>query len=250
MKKQIRLLIENIFNDIYDIDQENNLYIDIDDQLKYKYHPENYEALHKLVRDLIEERGPDANLNDIDTSNITDMSFLFDSCLNIKDIDISDWNIINVHNMEFMFGGCHNFIGSHLKNWDVSHVTNMSNMFNTCSKFTGKSIENWDVSHVFYMSKMFTQCKNLDCNLNEWDVSSVKNMYKMFSNCIKFKGDGLEFWKLNNLERAVRMFESCYNLSTDLSNWDISNIKSLRFMFYDCKSNILPDWYNKNFFED
>jgi surface protein len=125
----------------------------------------------------------------------------------------------------------------------------MSKMFTQC-KNLDCNLNEWDVSSVKDMSEMFYSCFKFNSNLSKWDVSSVKNMYKMFSNCIKFKGDGLEFWKLNNLERAVRMFESCYNLSTDLSNWDISNIKSLRFMFYDCKSNILPDWYNKNFFED
>ena len=36
MKKQVRLLIENIFNDLYDIDQENDLSIEIGDQI-YKY---------------------------------------------------------------------------------------------------------------------------------------------------------------------------------------------------------------------
>ena len=37
MKKQIRLLVENIFNDIYDIDQENNSSVEIADEIfKYK----------------------------------------------------------------------------------------------------------------------------------------------------------------------------------------------------------------------
>ena len=36
MKKQIHLLIENLFDDLYDIDQENNLTIDVADKI-YKY---------------------------------------------------------------------------------------------------------------------------------------------------------------------------------------------------------------------
>jgi hypothetical protein len=77
MKKQIKLLIENIFDDIYDIDQENNLTIDIADKISYNYHPKNKEELKDIIKQLLDKRGPDADLNDIDTFKITDMSHLF-----------------------------------------------------------------------------------------------------------------------------------------------------------------------------
>ena len=44
---------------------------------EYKFKPESTKELKQLVRRLIEERGNDADLNDIDTSLITDMSILF-----------------------------------------------------------------------------------------------------------------------------------------------------------------------------
>lgn len=45
------------------------------------------------------------DLNWIDTSKITDMSYLFTGFQPI-DIDISNWNISNVTNMDNMFDGC------------------------------------------------------------------------------------------------------------------------------------------------
>ena len=52
------------------------------------------------------------NLNDIDTSKITDMSYLFFCCNYVSDIDkidISFWDTSKVTSMEFMFSCCYKF---------------------------------------------------------------------------------------------------------------------------------------------
>ena len=43
----------------------------------YNYHPKTRDELKELINELINERGNDADLNDIDTSEITDMSYMF-----------------------------------------------------------------------------------------------------------------------------------------------------------------------------
>ena len=76
MKKQIKLLIENLFDDIYD--DNNDLSSEIaEEHLKYNYYPKSKYDLEELLGKLLEKRGPDADLNDIDTSKIKDMSYLF-----------------------------------------------------------------------------------------------------------------------------------------------------------------------------
>ena len=67
----------------------------------YNYHPTTRDELLELVNKLIEERGNDTDLNDIDTSEITDMNYMF---YNSKfNGDISNWNVSNVKNMSYMF---------------------------------------------------------------------------------------------------------------------------------------------------
>ena len=67
----------------------------------YNYHPKDKDELEELIDKLINERGNDADLNDIDTSEITDMSELFyKSDFNG---DISEWDVSNVENMNSMF---------------------------------------------------------------------------------------------------------------------------------------------------
>ena len=118
----------------------------------YNYHPKTRDELIKIVDQLIKERGNDADLNDIDTSEITNMLELFyDSEFNGN---ISNWNVSNVREMYSMFERS-NFNGD-ISNWDVSNVEDMRYMFSN-SKFTGENgdISKWDVSNVVDMSYMF-----------------------------------------------------------------------------------------------
>ena len=92
----------------------------------YNYHPKTRDELIKIVDKLIKERGNDADLNDIDTSEIKDMNQLFyDSNFNG---DISNWDVSNVEDMEHMFDNS-KFNGD-ISNWNVSNVKNMNWMFN------------------------------------------------------------------------------------------------------------------------
>jgi len=119
---------------------------------KYNYHPETRDELKELVKKLIKERGDNANLNDIDTSNITDMSYIFkNSSFNG---DISGWDVSNVTDMEKMFMCCFRFSGD-ISGWDVSNVTNMESMFFQCFKFNPKSLENWNISKVENYKNIF-----------------------------------------------------------------------------------------------
>ena len=115
----------------------------------YNYHPKTSDELKELVDQLIKERGNDADLNDIDTSEITDMNYMFYTS---------------------KFNG-------DISNWDVSNVRDMTCMFEK-SKFNG-NISNWDVSNVINMERMF-QYSEFNGNISKWDVSNVKNMSDIF----------------------------------------------------------------------
>ena len=73
----------------------------------YNYHPTSRTELRQLIYKLIKERGNDCDLNDIDTSEITDMDMLFDGS-NFNG-DISNWDVSNVKDMRYMFNGTHLF---------------------------------------------------------------------------------------------------------------------------------------------
>ena len=105
-------------------------------KLPYKIQPKNRVQLVQLINYAFKHKQYD--LNFIDTSKITDMSYLFDNVNH--NFDISCWDVSNVTNTEFMFDCCFEFKGKGLENWDVSKVEDMKYMFGGCDKLT---IPNW-----------------------------------------------------------------------------------------------------------
>ena len=217
MKKHIRLLIENLFDDIYDINQKDDLSIEIaNEHLRfYNFHPKNFNELKSLLKKLLNERGNDADLNDIDVSNITTF---YD-----QNTDKGLFEDLDPHDIEISY-------------WDVSNVENMNNMFYGCKNFTGQGLENWNVNNVENMSMMFFGCKNFNANLSNWKVDKVKDMYSMFSLCKEFIGEGLENWNIIKVNDMRWMFSECEKFDCDLSNWKVNNVENMYGMFYECKN--------------
>jgi len=97
---------------------------------QYKYHPKDKKELLDLLTKLLKERGENADLNDIDTSKITDMSFLFTFDRRSFNGNISQWDVSNVTDMRWMFTDS-SFNGD-ISQWDVSNVENMEDIFDNC----------------------------------------------------------------------------------------------------------------------
>lgn len=137
---------------------------------QYHYHPKNKSELIDLLLKLLEKRGPNADLNDIDVSDITDMNSLFyevNRVPEIKHIDISKWDVSKVTNMNSMFYKCHEF-NCDLSEWDVSNVTDMSYMFQYCFEINF-DIEKWKLNDKVKAKDMFrftSKMKNIDWWLN------------------------------------------------------------------------------------
>ena len=121
-------------------------------KIPYNYHPKTKDELKDIINQRIKSEGNECDLNDIDTSNITDMSGLFVS--SEFNGDISKWDVSNVTDMEGMFRFS-KFNGD-LSNWDVSNVTNMEGMFAN-SNFNG-DISKWNVSNVIHKLYIFDNC--------------------------------------------------------------------------------------------
>ena len=70
----------------------------------YKYFPKSKKELREIIENRIKDEGNEVDLNDIDVSNIKDMSSLFE----YSDFNgnISKWDVSNVTNMKDIFYGC------------------------------------------------------------------------------------------------------------------------------------------------
>ena len=114
----------------------------------YSCQPKSKDELKAIIDRRISKNGNGCNLNDINTSLITDMSWLFfDTNFNGN---ISEWDTSNVTNMRNMFANLY-FTGD-ISKWNVSKVKDMSDMF--CYSSVNGDISGWDVSNVDDMSWM------------------------------------------------------------------------------------------------
>ena len=90
----------------------------IDSEDHYEYFPETKEELIKNIEECLNSKN--YNLNCIDTSKITDMSYLFyDSKFENININVSNWDVSSVKDMNHMFCNCQKF-NCDLSKWDVS----------------------------------------------------------------------------------------------------------------------------------
>ena len=63
------------------------------------------------------------DLSNFDTSKVTDMSFMFNSSVNLKTIYVSNkFNTSKVTNSNLMFRGCTNLVGGAGTKYDSNHV--------------------------------------------------------------------------------------------------------------------------------
>ena len=128
-----------------------------------KVQPTKRDDLRSIIKKELEYQGPDADLNFIDTSLITDMYELFYQ-LDIRNIKIDQWDVSNVTDMYGMFYNCKNF-NCDLSSWDVSKVGNMRIMFADCHEFES-DLSSWDVSNVSSKAVMFENCFKILTNEN------------------------------------------------------------------------------------
>ncbi len=95
--------------------------------------PETKEELESIIEKELKRQGTDVDLNFIDTSKITDMSYLFIN-LGHRNLKIDKWNTSNVTNMRCMFYCAYKFT-SDLSKWVLSNVKDLHYMFHGASKF-------------------------------------------------------------------------------------------------------------------
>ena len=137
--------------------------------------------LQKIIVETIKEEGPNCDLNWIDVSGVTDMSYLFNfteylTYLQAKrfrdqypfNCDISKWDVSNVKTMEGMFSGCTEF-NQDISNWDVSNVILMEGMFGFTKKFN-QPIGKWDVSNVIDFNNMFICASSFNQDISNWKL--------------------------------------------------------------------------------
>lgn len=90
----------------------------------------------------------------LDTSNVTNMAHMFDSCSSVTSFNLGGFCTSKVTNMFRMFYGCTSAKVIDVSSFDTANVTNMESMFYSCQKLV-----NLDLSG--FSTKSITSSSNL-----------------------------------------------------------------------------------------
>ena len=176
------------------------------------------------------------DLSALDTSEVTNMSAMFDNCRNLTRLDVSNFDTSNVTNMSGMFSFCNRLISLDVSKFDTSQVTNMASMFSECFYLTSLDLSKFDTSNVTDMSRMFSGCSRLtSLDVSNFDTSKVTGMSWMFYECSSLTSLDLSKFDTSKVTDMSSMFNRCTSLtSLDLSKFDTSNVIDMSGMFFDC----------------
>ena len=100
----------------------------------------------------------------LNTSEVTNMAWMFSDCFSLKDIDLSHFNTAKVTDMARMFSGCEKLTSLDLTHFNTSKVTSMSHMFSFSTNLqTIYVVDGWNMEAVTVTSSsnMFYNCKSL-----------------------------------------------------------------------------------------
>lgn len=149
-----------------------------------------------------------------DTSRVTNMSRMFDSCTKLTSLDVSNFDTSKVTDMSYMFHNCYKPTSLDVSNFNTANVTNMNSMFSTCEGLTSLDVSNFDTSKVTDMHNMFNSCEGLtSLDLSNFNTSNVTDMSGMFFNCSKLTTIyASDRWSTANVTSSSNMFKSCSSL--------------------------------------
>lgn len=192
-------------------------------------------------------------IGSLDIHNVTYMQAMFGNCFSLTALDgIGNWDTCNVVDIHSIFSHCSSLATLDVSGWDTSNMKGMGNMFWGCSSLTTLDVSGWDTSKVTYMHGMFDSCSSLTTlDVSGWNTSKVTDMRCMFSDCSSLTALDVSGWDTSKVTYMYNMFDSCSSLTTlnGISGWNTSNVTDTSHMFNDCsslKSLSLTGWDTRN----
>ena len=184
----------------------------------------------------------------LNTSEVKDMSGMFEGCEWLKSLDLKNFNTQNVTDMSGMFSDCITLTSLDLKDFNTQNATDMSRMFFRCYELTSLDLKSFNTQNVTDMSSMFSQCRTLtSLDLKNFNTQNVTKMSWMFKGCEALTSLDLKNFNTQNVTEMSEMFSDCEALtSLDLKNFNTQNVTDMSVMFYGCKALTSLDLKNFN----
>ena len=84
----------------------------------------------------------------LDTSNVSNMQYMFSKCWSLENLDLSHFNTENVCNTDYMFQDCSKLKSLDLSNFNTINIETMQGMFRDCSLLGNLQLPDFDVNKI------------------------------------------------------------------------------------------------------
>ena len=118
-------------------------------------------------------------IENLNTANVTDMSYMFKNCSNLAKLDVTHFNTAKVTTMNGMFCGCSNLTELDLTHFNTENVTNMWLMFYDCESLTTIYVsDDFVITNITYKTySLFYGCEKLKGAIDKYDNSKIDGTY-------------------------------------------------------------------------
>ena len=174
-------------------------------------------------------------LENLNTSDVTRMDYMFYKCGQLRALDLSGFNTEKVKNMADMFGYCKNLETLNLSSFKTNDLTNMSRMFYECNKIVQLDLSGFNTSGVKALDQVFKNCDALESlDLSSFDTKWVTDMSSLFEYCQSLKtiyvSDSFSTFMVKS---STNMFRDCNNLKGATAFADIQEREMARANYTD-----------------
>jgi len=187
----------------------------------------------------LEELKTILGLENLNTSEVTDMSFMFTGCKKMDKLILNHFNTSKVKNMMAMFANCHALTDVQISSFNTEQATDISAMFAGCKALTSLDLSNFNTPKVQAMQQMFTGCSALtSLTLSSFfTTSNVRYMKGMFEGCSALKKLDLSNFNTEKVEDMSAMFADCQALtSLNLFTFNTAKVWTMIRMFAGCSA--------------
>lgn len=178
------------------------------------------------------------HLEYLNTSQVTNMQYMFSNCESLEALDLSTFNTENVTNMSNMFYYCKSLKSLNLSSFNTSKVNYMGSMFHDCESLTALNLSSFNTENISDYEYMFHCCKSLTAlDLSSFNSKEILNTSLMFTGCIALKTIDISSFDTSKTTNMSFMFSGCSALETIYASsaFTTDNVTNDSYMFSTCR---------------
>ncbi len=164
---------------------------------------------------------------------------MFNGCSQLLNLDLTNFNTSEVTDMSYMFQGCGNsssLMTLDLSSFDTAKVTTMQQMFQS-SNIANIDLMSFSSDNLRSMRNMFASSKATSIQFSpSFTAEKVYDMTSAFLSCSKLTSLDLSYFKPQSLTLMQNTFNGTALTELDLSGFHTQKVSTMQAIFSGSKS--------------